>query len=811
MRVAPVFAAAVLLATTTATAGEIPPAIQLQQRLAFSLESIVQRARALGKISSISVIDSPLMPRKFDLAGSGNIGRTMRLLSRAQSHLLLGDPARAEALVESELSNINEFSPGNATDFLRVLYESRRLQEKWFAAAETCQTWLAQGGRSADMVQSCAHTMTRVTVPSPTGTEPVSEARLASFAYARPVRDLRENRIPVAILLMTAFQNLNKPQEATDYLERTLGEVSPKDPWYARGTLTLALCRLQNGWREKGTRALRRLVEETSTDDIVPAAVVVDPKTKGLAALALGRIFFTGGYIAEAKRHYENAVAQLQIRIPPPSTRIVALGIVEEAGPARPLSLDTTSVSVDSVREEARNLFCVNNDGASCPSEFEPTALQSVAVLPEEPIRRGYLNNAPKGTLTALLGRTEADLDYLEAERKKGKRRSPESLVTDTESIAAIARFYAHQSETLVSLQAATIHSVATRKNADLAGRQLTQALTPVVKGYAESEPAHQGSQKRFADLLNETNTQLLQLDTLTRARWNLDATTTATADEHRAVLAKRLQSLADPLLHLARKAREKQEPQRFAELNRKSRELAELMATEQARLAGVKMLASASEVTPDLGKAVDLTEAHLEKLTRDSLAVELRIRTAMLIGQNPNSVGLLLLERTEKSRSTAKTYLEVHQRFLQRASTKVDVSGRELKAITLLWQKTIEAYDAIVEGIALAEERNNAERRVIESEVQQALRKKLDLEISAIKLTDKLREKAREQLPDALTALVRTVTATRDEIRLVLALAEQEKIHNTKQQQEAILRAKEERKHWIESLNESLHWELGR
>jgi hypothetical protein len=762
-----------------------------------SLSIIEQQARALDLMGGLSQNISKSSSAPLTTLGlSHDKIRSANQLSAAASHLVLDDTAKAMELARNGYLDTNESDNFEATNFLKVIYESERKQGLFLDAARSCSRLMARGPQPLDLILSCAHTMTQAARKTDSPKPRLARETLNAFAYSPSVRSVESNSLQPAILISQAFISLGLTKESYDYLARSVANSRSTVPWRTRAQLTLALLDWFSGFQNKAQSSLLELAKSTSTDDL----------TRLHATIAFARILALRGMNEAAETQYRAAL-QLARNLPESlATNPLAVGELQFKVPTQESNVYSL-VERAQLQAEFANHLCIQGNTEGCAKEYEkiPEGIpqkEHIDLL----VRSGHLKGKALDQASRLLTYAQTDLSWIARQKQLSVPLPLPELHTRSYTLLEIAKTYGAEEDPTVAGLASLYRSF--RNIEQEAARSRNAVLNNLAALSSSSEASDSKHLKyvfaRVESLGADLSHSLLALDISSFEHWNAGDSAFVAAQSHRAALLSRMESLSDTLSQMARGIKQNNENRSIHSFREHIVEVTQSSTELKGQLAAVAFLSSLNKEKTNVALTPSLAQESLE-LEKNTLQTTLDAHIALL--KNPVSTPLSehLKQISQSAEELRKLHAE-HSRPPQNTAEALSLTN-----INMAWSRFFSALTSLQNTLGSTVERSKTQRENTAKTILNIVNDSKVVEKDLASIATSLQPETQIALAKAAESLYRKAQSVQNRLRLAVATADIQRISESEEGKQQLDRAAAERSRWIESLRTSLKWGLAR
>ncbi len=778
-----------------------------------STESVIQQAHALEKLAGLPISSKNRSAQIPALGISHDRMRSKIQLNNAIAHLTLNDNQRALELAQAAYKETYEADAIQATQLLKVIYESERKMNRLADAAESCVRFVARGTGDDDWLLSCAHTLQRSSNPNPEGTVVLTRQTLHAFAYAQEVRSMKNHALQSAILLSGSFENLSLKSEARDYLQRAI-HIAPKtDSWLARAKYTLALRDINLGFKERARASLLELSNSEEADSV----------TRIYSKVMLARTMETSGQYEVSETLYRDATAMAESLSSAPPLREVHIGKTETSVPERVPNIFTKNER-DRLFGEMALTLCAHKKWDDCEKTYKRLPTSTLFENNADILLRSHfmLRNSSE-LVTSFLGYSEADLNFVDHQKNLSETLDIQELQERTRALHAIAKSYmshAQSASTVIATQ--TVNRSANidrlekiREELENATKEMRSMHLTLASSISTAELQQLPSEKRLADsenqlkkLAQDLELAVNKINAHSMTHWNTDDGGYSSAVQHQLALLARMKSLTDPFADFEERPRQNSQDKIINNLVANSSNFAAQISENRARVSAVNFLKTLSTDKNSIAKI----EKNLKNISPEVCSAQKKSEDILLdfrVAALRRASSTVLAVRLERTHETLRKLSELHSRLFHTPQNEAETES--LGVVRKSWNKLLIASQTLrdAEGIIRAQcekERANTLDRVIA--IQQ--------EISALTqnmtlITNAMQQEMQINLVSAAKDIYPIVRTFHDRIRIAVADTNIQAVQELELDKSKIARATEERNLWMDSLRKTLDWELGR
>jgi hypothetical protein len=760
------------------------------------IESIIQRAKSLGRVAAIPIATEDSINAQTRLFGvSGDQLRAQNTLNRAVEHLILNDNQRALDVAERGYLANGETNRLESDAFLKVIYEAHRKLENYKEASSYCVRFISRGVPEPTLVLSCSHTLYKASERSLEGSIALTRQTLNAFAYSQAMRSMKTHALQSATLISKAYENLDQKLEAHDYLQRAIAGASDSDSWLARAKYIVALQELRLGQTEKSQKALLAISRSQDSDKL----------TQVMAKHSLARLLTQSAQYDAAEQFYKEAIALSETMPPEPAARQKPVGTFAFGVPGDTNTSFSFLKREKLLSEYAANL-CARGKFEECNAVAEKlpntTPMQSHSELL---LRSGVFRKKSQNRIAAILGSSQTDLAFIREQQRIDEQLSLESLSKRARALTLLAESYGTEATNLKRLleicrraESATDASSALRENLTRAISSWTQKDAPNIDArLVESQKELHSLAIGLLDIMRDIRSQ-------SYSHWNTLAGGFIEAQHHDAALLARASALFDAISDISAGVQQRQQKIEQKSLTDLANNAAVQGHENQARIGALHFWGALSPQPNLKEKTLAVAqEAVRLHVARSEVTWQTQLENLKSHTMDARDVRLSRLEQTLAELSA------LHARRFRAPQNTAEQES--LKQVRNLWAKLLVATKELGKVETKLRSQSNASRSQLLERALSA-RKKIDHNaVQTQSVQDALHQEMKRSVVKSAQDLYRPARSFHDRLRIAIADSDLFALESTEAGQEKLARAAEERRHWIDSLRQTNEWELGR
>lgn len=746
------------------------------------LEIWNEQTKALDRIANRSLLltakNSPL-----ELWSEKNPLRTETRIELARSHFNFGDYLRALQVASAELNKIDELNSNHGEALAHITVASLMKLGNLRDAGAKCQELVSRPSQNSNLkdsswLENCAWIFSKGThsfLPIETR---ITHEELSRFAYSSVKGE--EVKLHNAILLFGAFQNLKFPDDAKNYLNKSIQNSSSQNKWYTRAVFTKNAALLFQARPENSLSTLKYIATNKNKPDGIPT-LTIDDYSKFLAQSTLARYYYSNDQLNTSEAWYRMAMIDSRNSKFPEEIKWEFADLLYQSGKNAEALETYSSLLRDSYKEN------------------QPQSLRTLVAFNR--IQRlqsklpGTLQSSAQKNLISVLGVEEEDIRYLREITKLKGNTSEAKLLQELEIIVRIARQKNITSPLLKRLDA----YVNTLNQASVSTNNEKYLLASMLIPTLETQHASLDTSKSIANALHTQSQDILRsvelLNSVSYKHWDLNELASRNAKSHAAELMRLINGQDDAVALWTKK-----NLSNFVKNDRLISDIKSslsLIQQNEARMASTLWLTKNQGIKPAAEKSTQI------ELQKDNF-IDVLIDTQLSILQSDGGNQIKeLVDTLTNQLSSLRDLVALHERMFANIESKE--LAIEIKALIDTWKHLIEFQEQRVITAKNSLEKNQSEFRYLSGEAQ-SLKRAIDSQILAMHLLrSSLLEDLTDSLPEAADIILPIASNNRDRARVAMADSDIKRAKEIERFEKELNRASQERKSWHRTLKSSL------